>query len=67
MLIINNDDDSVTLSTGVSKGLVDSYAEGGDSWLVVTGQISAVPIPAAGFMFAPALLGFAAFRRKNRA
>jgi len=39
------------------------------SWLLVTDtyEVSAVPIPAALFMFAPALLGFLGFRRKRQA
>ncbi len=38
------------------------------SWLLVSnGGPSPVPIPAAAFMFAPALLGFLGFRRKLRA
>ena len=39
------------------------------SWLLVTDtyDVSAVPIPAALFMFAPALLGFLGFRRKRQA
>lgn len=38
------------------------------SWLLVADtEISPVPIPAAAFLFAPALLGFLGFRRKIRA
>lgn len=33
---------------------------------VISGDVSAVPIPAAAFMFAPALLGFMGFRRRAK-
>lgn len=39
----------------------------GTGHYLVRGGVSAVPIPAAAFMFAPALLGFMGFRRKMQA
>lgn len=40
---------------------------GSGSFLIKGGSPSAVPIPAAAFMFGPALLGFLGFRRKMQA
>lgn len=44
------------------------YSDYLGSWLLVSDSVpvSAVPIPAAAFMFAPALLGFLGLRRKAR-
>ena len=42
-----------------------SYYDAG--YFLYTDDVSAVPIPAAAFMFAPALLGFLGFRRKMQA
>lgn len=54
---------------GISKFVMDgAYIEGNtsiDNITAVTG-VSAVPVPAAAFLFAPALLGFMGLRRKAK-
>ena len=54
---------------GISRFVMNgAYIEGNtsvDNFIAVTG-VSAVPVPAALFMFAPALLGFMGFRRRAK-
>lgn len=53
----------------VNDGMAKVTLSGFGDWVVfdnLTYNVSAVPIPAAAFMFAPALLGFMGFRRKAK-
>jgi len=52
-----------TLTLELTSGAADGF--GMDN--IVYGGVSNVPVPAAALLFAPALLGFAAFRRKSKA
>ena len=65
------------LLTPQSGRYLQIVSHGGPSWTALgddqpridwtQASVSAVPVPAALFMFAPALLGFLGFRRKTRA
>jgi len=59
---------SVLLSAGsyVISGLTTLSPYGGGDGAVQLSSVSAVPIPAAAFLFAPALLGFMSLRRKAK-
>ena len=63
------------LGTNVAYGVnwvfgdtLSNYVSGDDGYIVANASVSvsAVPIPAAAFMFAPALLGFLGLRRKAK-
>ncbi len=71
MILTNNGIEGVSIDANgtiylVAEQLQDEFALGGDqSKLIVLSQnISAVPIPPAALLFAPAMLGFMGFRRK---
>ena len=67
--VFTNTKNQVSLSFANIKRAVFSTNElyGIDDLSFSTSAVSAVPVPAALFLFAPALMGFLGFRRKMRA
>ncbi|KKM89673.1 hypothetical protein LCGC14_1246340 [marine sediment metagenome] len=73
MILANNGIEGVTIDANgtiylVAEQLQDEFALGGDmsKLIVLSSNISAVPIPAAAFLFTPALVGFMGLRRKTK-
>ena len=73
MVLPNNGIEGVTIDANgtiylVAEQLQDEFALGGDmsQLIVLTSNISAVPIPPAVLLFTPALLGFMGLRRKAK-
>jgi len=54
-------------NNGLYNVLFDSTLPNSQASFVYTAGVSAVPVPGALFLFAPALLGFLGFRRKKKA
>jgi len=51
---------------GISYGNYFTVGENQTAQIDLYGRISAVPVPAAAFLFAPAMIGLVALRRKQK-